>query len=260
MGKKAREKKRTKTRDVSSESKTHPEVLPDRGVTHNDDGVSPKAPGVDAIRAWLISEIARRAEIEAHALDVHEPVVRYGINSVVAAGVAADLAAWLGLSLLPTVVYDYPTIEALAAHPARKTGQATPASTPELPAADRSTRKPASPAQSIAAQTGKTGNGPEPIAIVGYACRFPGASSPDAYWKLLRAAGDAITEMPRERWDVDRLYDPVPATPGRMSTRWGGFIENVDQFDATFFGISPREAESMDPQQRLVLEVAWEAA
>lgn len=259
MGKKAREKKRTTIPAVAGGSKPHPEMLPNSGVTHSDNEMSPKTPGVDAIRAWLITEISRRAEIEAQALDVHEPVVRYGINSVVAAGVAADLAAWLGLSLLPTVVYDYPTIEALAAHLARKTGQTAPASTPEVPAGHRYARKPGNPAQSLTAETEKTDNGREPIAIVGYGCRFPGASSPDAYWKLLRAAGDAITEMPKTRWDVDRLYDPNPATPGRMSTRWGGFIENVDQFDASFFGIAPREAESMDPQQRLVLEVAWEA-
>ena len=99
----------------------------------------------------------------------------------------------------------------------------------------------------------------EPNAIVGLGCRFPGATNPESFWQLLRDGVDAIVEVPAERWDIDALYDPNPKTPGKTSTRWGGFIGEADQFDAAFFGISPGEAERMDPQQRLLLEVAWEA-
>jgi phthiocerol/phenolphthiocerol synthesis type-I polyketide synthase C len=101
--------------------------------------------------------------------------------------------------------------------------------------------------------------GIEPIAIVGIGCRFPGAANLEEFWRMLRAGVDAITEIPRDRWDVDALYDPVPGTVGKMSTRWGGFLPGLDRFDPHFFGISPREAAGMDPQQRLLLEVTWEA-
>jgi acyl transferase domain-containing protein len=100
----------------------------------------------------------------------------------------------------------------------------------------------------------------EPIAVIGMACRFPGSSdTPDAFWRLLDGARDAVTEVPGERWSIDRYYDPDPATPGKMATRHGAFLERVDEFDAAFFGIAPREATYLDPQQRLLLEVAWEA-
>src|SRR5579875_3396003 len=100
----------------------------------------------------------------------------------------------------------------------------------------------------------------EPIAIIGMACRFPGgAQDPESFWRLLRDGVDTVTEVPPERWDADAYYDPDPQAQGKMSTRWGSFLRDVDQFDAAFFGIAPREASSMDPQQRLLLEVAWEA-
>jgi acyl transferase domain-containing protein/acyl carrier protein len=100
----------------------------------------------------------------------------------------------------------------------------------------------------------------EPIAIVGMSCRFPdGADNPDAYWQLLRDGRDAISEVPSDRWNLADYYDPNVETPGKMYTRYGAFLSQIDRFDCEFFGITPREAESLDPQQRLLLEVSWEA-
>lgn len=100
----------------------------------------------------------------------------------------------------------------------------------------------------------------EAIAIIGAGCRFPGkANNPEAFWQLLRNGVDAITEVPPQRWDMDAYYDPEPDTPGKIYTRYGGFLEDIDQFDPQFFGISPRTAAMSDPQQRLLLQVGWEA-
>ncbi len=102
--------------------------------------------------------------------------------------------------------------------------------------------------------------GREPIAIIGMACRYPGGvNNPEDFWRLLCEGLDAIAEIPKERWNIDSFYDPDPEAAGKILTRWGGFLNQVDQFDPQFFGISPREAEEMDPQHRLLLEVAWEA-
>ncbi|MBE7381939.1 MAG: alpha/beta fold hydrolase [Leptolyngbya sp. SIO1E4] len=100
---------------------------------------------------------------------------------------------------------------------------------------------------------------PEPIAIVGIGCRFPGAPNRDAFWHLLQNGVDAITPVPRDRWDADTFYDPDATTPGKTYSREGGFLTGVDQFDPTFFGIAPREASFIDPQHRVFLEVVWTA-
>lgn len=99
----------------------------------------------------------------------------------------------------------------------------------------------------------------EPIAIVGMACRFPGASSLSAYWQLLRQGEDRVGQIPGDRWSLQEFFDADPNQAGKHYCRQGGFLEHIDQFDPEFFGIAPREAPYMDPQQRLLLEVMWEA-
>lgn len=105
-----------------------------------------------------------------------------------------------------------------------------------------------------------TASGKGPIAVVGIGCRFPGgAVDPAALWRMLLAGVDAIGTVPPERWDADAWFDPDPDAIGKMSTRWGGFLADIDRFDPAFFDLSAREAAAMDPQQRMLLEVTWEA-
>ncbi|HEX4954980.1 MAG TPA: amino acid adenylation domain-containing protein, partial [Thermoanaerobaculia bacterium] len=102
--------------------------------------------------------------------------------------------------------------------------------------------------------------GYEPIALVGIGCRFAaGVEGPESFWRLLREGVDGVTEVPRERFDLEAVYHPEPGTPGKTYSRWGSFLDRVDGFDPAFFRLTPREAAAMDPQQRLLLEVAWEA-
>ncbi|HEU5380162.1 MAG TPA: type I polyketide synthase [Ktedonobacteraceae bacterium] len=105
-------------------------------------------------------------------------------------------------------------------------------------------------------------NGPvrEPLAIIGIGCHFPGgATSPEAFWELICSGVDATREVPADRWDQRKFYDPDVKKSGKMNTFRGGYLERIDQFDAQFFGISPREAMWLDPQQRLLLQTTWEA-
>lgn len=101
----------------------------------------------------------------------------------------------------------------------------------------------------------------EPIALVGIGCRFPGGvNHAQSFWELLKTGQDAIVDVPSDRWNVRRFYDPDANKPGKMYVKQGGFLrQRISEFDALFFGIAPREAECIDPQQRLLLETSWEA-
>ena len=100
----------------------------------------------------------------------------------------------------------------------------------------------------------------EPVAIIGIGCRFPGnVNTPEEYWKLIIEKGNALTDVPSDRWNTDELFAPDFNQAGKISVRQGGFIKDIDKFDASFFGISPMEASRMDPQQRMLLELSYEA-
>jgi acyl transferase domain-containing protein/acyl carrier protein len=179
-----------------------------------------------------VAHLAERLNVNAADLDRTAPFASFGIGSVEATALAGELATWLERPLSPTLTWEYPTIERLAQHLVDETAEVTEDFV-------------ASPQ--------------EPIAVVGIGVRFPGAPTLAAFRELLRDGRDAIREAPADRLDLDDIYDPNPATPGKVVSKNGGFLEGIDLFDPQFFGISPREAGRMDPQQRLLLEVTEEA-
>jgi acyl transferase domain-containing protein/acyl-CoA synthetase (AMP-forming)/AMP-acid ligase II/acyl carrier protein len=188
------------------------------------------------IEAWLVARLAARLGVGPKEIDLLRPFASYGFDSKEAVGLSAEVEAWLGRRLPPTLAWDYPNIKELSRHLA---GSAK--------------------VRKLEHEGRRTAANEEPIAVIGIGCRFPGAINPDEFWQLLRDGVDAVSDVPTARWDADAFYDPRPATPGKMNTRWGGFVEGIEQFDPQFFGISPREAVRTDPQQRLLMEVTWEA-
>ncbi len=188
--------------------------------------------GYEPIVDWLVTRIAARRRLPAAQVGVHASFSTFGLDSATLVGISGELSAVLGRPVEPTLLYEHPTVARFAR--ALSDGAAPP--------------------------SGRRGRPPaEPVAVIGMACRFPGADSLGAFWDLLLSGRDAITEVPASRWQADQCYRPGPPVPGYASTRWGGFIEGVYRFDAGFFGISPQEARSMDPQQRLLLTLTWRA-
>jgi len=190
----------------------------------------------DAVLEWIVARVAALQGIAPETIEARERFSRYGVDSQGAASLIADLAQAMKRPLSPILMWEHPTPEALARH-----------------LAEGAAESPSSTHQNAFTLDD------EPIAVIGLSCRLPGALSHAAFWQMLCKGVDAITEVPRDRWDARALFDRDLRVPGKMNTRWGGFIDQVDRFDPQFFGISPREAMQMDPQQRLMLELSWEA-
>jgi acyl transferase domain-containing protein/acyl-CoA synthetase (AMP-forming)/AMP-acid ligase II/SAM-dependent methyltransferase/acyl carrier protein len=206
---------------LESHQKINNSNLQQNSLSQND-ALQNSSKSVEEIQAWLAQKLAEILQLSPEQIDFKQPLAVYGLSSVKAASIAAELEKWLGMTVAPTIVYDYPTIQALSDYLA-------PTIAPIKSSLFVSHRQIAT----------------EAIAIIGLGCRFPKAKNPQAFWSLLRSGVDAITKVPGSRWESENT--------------WGGFLEQVDQFDPQFFSISPREAISMDPQQRLLLEVSWEA-
>jgi acyl transferase domain-containing protein/acyl carrier protein len=182
----------------------------------------------DNLLTWLRANVAAIAAVPEDDVDVELPLSAYGIDSAATAGMAAGLEAMVGAPVDVGVLFAQGSIADLA---------------DALLAPDS--------AKQVTAPAGPAPGHVEPVAIVGLACRVPGATSPKQLWELLIRGGEAVTEVPPGRW-------PAGAVPDTSAARHGGFLEDVAGFDADFFHIPQEEAARMDPQHRLLLEVAWE--
>ncbi|EAR3735662.1 hypothetical protein EJO83_28480, partial [Salmonella enterica] len=189
-----------------------------------------------ALLRLVCSEAARVLSLaSADDIDSAQPLSERGLDSLMALEMRRGLVKKTGLSLPATLVYDYPAPVAMVQFMLN-----------EKPVAEQIGTSP----QIF----------PGPIAIIGIGCRYPGGVQNTAdFWQLMKKGEDVIDEVPKVRWDIDALYHPDAGVPGKIASRNGGFLAEIDRFDAGFFGISPREAVSLDPQHRLLLETSWEA-
>ncbi|OBA78320.1 polyketide synthase [Mycobacterium sp. 1164966.3] len=192
---------------------------------------------LDLVRSHIATVLGT---ITPDAIDPDKAFQDLGFDSLTAVEMRNRLKAATGLALSPTLIFDYPTPNSLASYMRA-----------ELAGAPQEIKH--TPAVRV--------TGDDPIAIVGMSCRYPGGvDSPERLWEMVAEGRDVLAEFPSDRgWNLTDLYNPDPDVAGSCYTRSGGFVDGVADFDPAFFGIAPSEALAMDPQQRMFLELSWEA-
>ncbi len=184
------------------------------------------------IEKWILNIINKELQINTSQVNASTSFAELGMTSLKGIQLSGMLSEYLNTEVSPTLIYDYPTIKEFATHLSQEKVSSNKETENEI-------------------------NKNESVAIISIACKLPGANSVEEFWENLKAGKDAITEVPEDRWNTDEYFSEE-ADGTNMNTRWGGFIDKVDEFDASFFGISPREAKFMDPQQRILLELSHE--
>lgn len=225
---------------------------PEAPATSGERTEEPEAPVLDRVRRVVENEVRR-------PVSPQEPLERYGFDSVMALNVVRALENDFG-DLPPTLLFEHRTVDGLAAHLSAERPEVA-ARLARASGPEEVSPEPELPRVSAPSPVARSASGEEDIdvAIVGISGRFPSAPDLDAFWDNLRTGRDCVTEIPEERWNHDLYFDPDKGRPGKSYSKWGGFLDGVDAFDASFFHVSPREAERMDPQERLFLEESWHA-
>jgi len=221
--------------------------------------------------AYIKSLIADTLKIPAARIDTSKALEKYGIDSILVIQLSNAMGK-VFKDISSTLFFEFQTIDALTAHfiAARKPEllellgldeaeyRQQPMPEPVMPAYQSQRRfMPELSAEASQAGDKRKHNGIEDIAIIGLAGRYPGAKTVDEFWQNLKAGKNCITEIPAERWDWRQYFHEEKGRNGTMYSKWGGFIDDIDKFDARFFQVSPREAELMDPQERLFLETVY---
>ncbi len=227
----------------------------------------------EMLSADLTDGVARILQIHQSDIDPDEDMSKYGFDSITLTEMAAALNRKYALDLTPDIFFEYLSIAEFARYMMtahydavwryfnnlRPDAKALPANAAgpaiEIPAAAGETSRIVAQALHCESPASRR---KEPIAIIGMAGIMPGAHDLEEFWRCLEAGSDLVTEIPAERWDWKAYWGDPTKTPDKTNVKWGGFIRDVDKFDAKFFGTSPREAELMDPQHRLFLEVVWQ--
>ena len=194
------------------------------------------------LKEWLRNSLAGQISMKPEDIDDDAQFAEMGVDSVVGVAWVREVNHHYGISLAATKVYNHPTLREfsnLVFHEGKRRGifGERPAIRTKVPR-DIPTK-------------------PRAIAVVGMAGRFPKSRNLNEYWDNLLHGRDCVSEVPGDRWDMDRHYDPDAKVPGKSYSKWMGVLEDADRFDPLFFNIAPRDAERMDPQQRLFLQTAW---
>lgn len=213
-----------------------------------------------AASAHLKKVIATCLRMDSQQIDVREPLASYGLDSILIVQITNALRSDFP-EVAATLLFECHTVDALAQHLLQRHQAALRATVGMAPVA----ANPAAVMAAVAAPAATTAMDVladhDAIAVIGMSCRFPQARNSEEYWRLLAAGGNAVGEVPAGRWNMQGFFHGEPdeaVAQGKSYSKWGGFLDNVTEFDPLFFNISPKEALSMDPQERLFLQTAWE--